>query len=83
MQTTNATRVPLQASPTKPGLADFQHLPDDAFVDIKVVRGLLSCGTSTVWAWVRSARIPEPRKFGRSTRWNVGALRRHLAGNGQ
>lgn len=61
-------------------LANFDKLPDSAFIDIDVVAGVLSCGKSTVWAWVKSQRLPGPRKFGRSTRWQVGAIRRVLAG---
>lgn len=61
-------------------LANFDLLPASAYVDIDVVVGVLSCGKSTVWAWVKSQRLPEPRKFGRSTRWQVGDLRRVLSG---
>jgi predicted DNA-binding transcriptional regulator AlpA len=60
-------------------LAGFDELPASAYVDIDVVAGVLSCGRSTIWTWVKSQRMPAPRKFGRSTRWNVGALRAMLA----
>lgn len=60
-------------------LANFQSIPNEAHVGIDVVAGLFGCGKSTVWAWVKSSRLPQPRKFGRSTRWNVGDLRAMLA----
>jgi len=60
-------------------LAEFDRLPDSANVDIKVVAGLYGSGISTVWAKLKRREIPKPRKFGRSTRWNVGALRAALA----
>ncbi len=60
-------------------LAHFHSMPNESHVDIDVVAGLFGCGKSTVWFWVKSRRLPQPRKFGRSTRWNVGALRAALA----
>lgn len=62
-------------------LAEFDRLPDSANVDIHVVAGILSCGHSTIWARLKhnDPLIPKPRKFGRSTRFNVGELRAALA----
>lgn len=72
---------------TKPevpfALANFPSMPNEAHVDIDVVAALFSCGKSTVWAWTKTLRLPAPRKFGRSTRWNVGDIRAVLAGSDQ
>ncbi|MDP1734615.1 MAG: helix-turn-helix domain-containing protein [Sulfuritalea sp.] len=76
----NATEKP---SELPFALAHFTAMPNESHVDIDVVAGLFGCGKSTVWAWVKSKRLPPPRKFGRSTRWNVGSLRATLASGGQ
>lgn len=62
-------------------LKNWPSLPDDSYVDIKVIAGLLGCGISTVWARIKRGDplIPKPRKFGRSTRFNVGKQRAALA----
>jgi predicted DNA-binding transcriptional regulator AlpA len=60
-------------------LENFKSLPDEAYVDVKVVCGLLYCAESTYWAWVKQGRLPKPRKFGRSSRQNVGGIRAVLA----
>lgn len=63
-------------------LQDFASLPDDAQISVKKVAVLLDAGVSTIWARVKRDEFPRPRKFGRSTRWNVGEIRRHLANAG-
>ena len=60
-------------------LENFSKLPAEAYTDIKTVAGLYGSGVSTVWAKLKRGEIPKPRKFGRSTRWNVGQLRAALA----
>lgn len=62
------------------GLSHFNNLPDLAQVDAAVVIRLYGCSMATLWRRVNQNLIPQPRKFGRSTRWNVGQLRRHLEG---
>lgn len=63
-------------------LANFDELPDSAFVRQPVVMGLLSCSKATLWRWVKISRIPPPTKLGiRMSAWQVGPLRdciRHL-----
>jgi len=66
--------------PVPNALAAFESLPDSAHIDVRAVAGLYGCSTPTVWRRVRTALIPLPRKFGGSTRWNVGELRRSLRG---
>ena len=63
--------VAVQAS-----LANFDQLPDSAFVRQTIVLGLFSCSKATLWRWVKSSRIPSPIKLGnRLTAWQVGQLR--------
>lgn len=60
-------------------LANFDKLPDTAFVRLNVVAGLCSVSPLTVWRWARSGRLPAPVKLGPNTTvWRVGALRRAL-----
>ncbi|MEM5367907.1 transcriptional regulator [Paraburkholderia azotifigens] len=59
-------------------LVSFDTLPDSAHVDVRTVAGLYCCSVNTVWRRVASSIIPAPKKFGHSTRWNVGDLRKHL-----
>lgn len=70
---------------TQPGevpfaLANFKSLPDEARVDIAVVQQLFGIGQSTVWAWLKQQRLPQPVREGKTTRWTVGSLRAKLAG---
>lgn len=60
-------------------IADFDNLPDSAFVSIATVCILQDCSPATAWRQVRTGLLPEPRKFGaRMTRFNVGQLRKFL-----
>lgn len=60
-------------------LIEFDQLPNDAHVDIKVVCGLFGIAEPTAWNWLRTGRLPESKKFGRATRWRVGDIRHALA----
>jgi predicted DNA-binding transcriptional regulator AlpA len=63
--------------PTSFALSNFDSLPDSAHVRQKDVEGLLGVSGATVWRWVRTGRLPAPKKLGpRTTAWNVGDLRR-------
>nr|WP_241019167.1 transcriptional regulator [Paraburkholderia sp. Tr-20389] len=53
-------------------------LPDSAHVQIRTVAGLFGCSVPTVWRRVREGRLPPPRKFGSTTRFNVGLIRAAL-----
>ncbi|MGU7843021.1 helix-turn-helix transcriptional regulator [Burkholderia sp. AW33-5] len=59
-------------------LAAFDSLPDSAHVDVRSVAGLFGCSVPTVWRRVAAGLIPTAKKFGHSTRWNVGELRKFL-----
>jgi predicted DNA-binding transcriptional regulator AlpA len=62
-------------------LANFDLLPDSANVRQPVVEALYGCSSATIWRRVKDGSIPAPRKLSpRVTSWNVGALRRALAG---
>jgi predicted DNA-binding transcriptional regulator AlpA len=61
-------------------LMNFDSLPNEADVSIKVVTGLYGCSPATVWRAVKSGRIPAPKKLTPGcTRWNVGELRKSRA----
>lgn len=60
-------------------LKNFDNLPDLAHVDVKVVAVLYGKSVNSVWRDSKSGLIPLPDRFGGSTRWQVGRLRRALA----
>lgn len=61
-------------------LAKLGSLPDAALsLTVKDVALILGRSESSVWRDARLNRIPRPIKTGPAcTRWNVGAIRRHL-----
>ena len=64
-------------------LANFDALPDSALVDVKTVSAILGRSRSSVWRDAKTGTLPAPIKTGpMTTRWNVGAIRRHLAALG-
>ncbi|OHB28145.1 MAG: transcriptional regulator [Phenylobacterium sp. RIFCSPHIGHO2_01_FULL_69_31] len=64
---------------TSAALADFDRLPDAAFVRLPVVMALFACSDETVRRRVKAGAIPAPVKLGpRSTAWRVGDLRATL-----
>lgn len=61
-------------------LANFDRLPDSAMVDVKTVAAVLGKSESSIWRDARTGKLARPVKTGPAcTRWNVGAIRRHLA----
>jgi predicted DNA-binding transcriptional regulator AlpA len=68
----------LASAPLPKALTSFDDLPDSAHVGDRVVCGLYGCSRATAWRRVAAGLIPAPKKFGRSTRWNVGELRAAL-----
>lgn len=46
--------------------------------DLIAPRGPLPVSKSTVWAWVKSGRFPQPVRIGRVTAWRVGDIRSFL-----
>jgi predicted DNA-binding transcriptional regulator AlpA len=62
-------------------LAQFDSLPDSAFVRMPVVAALNGgVPPQTIYRWIKEGRHPAPVKLGAQvSAWNVGAMRRHLA----
>jgi len=62
-------------------LSHFDSLPDSANVRLPIVAALFNVSKGTVWRYAKTGVIPAPQKLGpRVTAWNVGELRRALAG---
>jgi predicted DNA-binding transcriptional regulator AlpA len=62
-----------------PVAAQFDSLPDDAYLGVRHVAALLNCSTSTVWRASTAGRIPAPLNITDGVvRWRVGTLRRAL-----
>jgi predicted DNA-binding transcriptional regulator AlpA len=62
-------------------LTHFDKLPDSAHVRLPVVAGLYGCSFPTIWRNVKAGKIPAPVKLTENcTAWNVGQLRKALAG---
>lgn len=60
-------------------LANFDSLPDSAYVRLPVVCALFGYSDSTAWRRVKAGDLPSPEKLGpRVTAWNVGKLRQAL-----
>ena len=62
-------------------LEQFPHLPDDAFVGIKVVCAVRDRSPSSTQRDVKAGRLAPPVKIGpNAVRWRVGDVRRSLEG---
>ena len=60
-------------------LQNFDLLPNAAYVRMIVVQSLFSCSRATLWRWVKSGRLPAPKKIGvKNSAWNVAELREAL-----
>lgn len=57
----------------------FDQLADAANVDVRVVALIRDRSVASTWRDLANGRIPAPRKFGCSVKWNVGELRRAMA----
>jgi predicted DNA-binding transcriptional regulator AlpA len=70
-----------QISPA--ALSNFDRLPNSAHVRIDVVKMITGYSAPSIWR--RSSKVadpfPKPKKMGpRNTAWNVGDLRKFVAG---
>ena len=75
--------MPPHTHPIPAALANADTLPDAAMVDVKVVAVLLGRSVGSIWRDARNGNLPRPIKTGPAcTRWNLGAIRRHLAALG-
>lgn len=61
-------------------LANFDQLPDSAYIRLPVMKGLYGVSAASIWRGVKNATIPKPAKLSeRCTAWNVGQIRAALA----
>lgn len=73
----------LKTELTKPideALANFDKLPDSAYIRLPVMKGLYGVSASCIWRGVRALTIPRPIKLTeRTTAWSVKLVRADLA----
>lgn len=70
----------MQQTTIPEALAQFDNLPDSAYIRLPVLKRLYGVSSATIWRGVKAGRIPKPRKLSpRTTCWNVGELRQALA----
>ena len=66
-----------------PLLAQFDHLPNAARVNIDIVTVVLGRSRASVYRDIRAGRFPKPIHVGMgphsAARWSVGDIRAHLA----
>jgi predicted DNA-binding transcriptional regulator AlpA len=61
-------------------LAQFDNLPDSAYIRLPVIQRLYGVSSATIWRGVKQGNIPKPSKLSeRCTAWNVGLVRAALA----
>ena len=61
-------------------LAQFDNLPDSAFIRLPVLKRLYGISAASCWRGVKKGTIPKPSKLSeRCTAWNVGLVRAALA----
>lgn len=61
-------------------LANFDQLPDSAYIRLPVMKGLYGVSAASIWRGVKNSTIPKPAKLSeRCTAWNVGKVRAALA----
>lgn len=70
--------IPVEGIPS--ALANFDQLPDSAFVRLPVVCALRGCSAASVWRHVKAGLVPAPQKLSPGiTAFNVGKLRAFMA----
>lgn len=68
----------IQAIPE--ALANFDNLPDSAYIRLPVLKRLYGISAASCWRGVKNKTIPAPVKLSeRCTCWNVGQVRAALA----
>ena len=61
-------------------LANFDQLPDSAFIRLPVMKGLYGVSSASIWRGVKSGLICKPVKISeRCTAWSVRLVRADLA----
>lgn len=73
--------MPSSTTTDRTALAQLDSLPESACcLTVKDVALILGRSETSIWRDARQGKLPRPIKTGpASTRWNVGAIRRHLA----
>ena len=62
------------------GLANFDQLPDSAYIRLPVMKGLYGVSAASIWRGVKNSTIPKPVKLTeRTTAWSVKLVRAALA----
>lgn len=66
--------------PIPEALAQFDSLPDIAYIRLPVLKRLYGISSASCWRGVKNGSIPRPVKLStRCTAWNVGLVRASLA----
>ena len=61
-------------------LANFENLPDSAFIRLQVVKRLYGVSSATIWRNCKKLKMPSPIHLSeRCTAWSVKAIRADLA----
>ena len=61
-------------------LANFDQLPDSAYIRLPVMKGLYGVSSASIWRGVKNLTIPKPVKLTeRTTAWSVKLVRAALA----
>ncbi len=61
-------------------LANFDQLPDSAYIRLPVMKGLYGVSSASIWRAVKNHKIPSPVKLTeRTTAWSVKLVRADLA----
>lgn len=61
-------------------LANFDQLPDSAYIRLPVMKGLYGVSAATIWRNCRQLKMPAPVKLSeRCTAWSVKSIRADLA----
>lgn len=61
-------------------LANFDQLPDSAYIRLPVMKGLYGVSAASIWRGVKNSTIPKPVKLTeRTTAWSVKLVRADLA----
>ncbi|HEY9268668.1 MAG TPA: AlpA family phage regulatory protein [Methylotenera sp.] len=61
-------------------LANFDLLPDSAYIRLPVMKGLFGVSAASIWRGCKNGTIPKPVKLTeRTTAWSVKSVRAALA----
>lgn len=61
-------------------LANFDSLPESAFIRLPIIKALYGVSSATIWRGVKNGTIPKPTKLTqRTTAWSVKSVRAALA----